>query len=299
MKKVVIAGGTGFVGQRLEKELFSRGYDVYILTRSPKRPNHIQWDPAKKQIDTNSLLATDVLINLCGENIGGGRWTSRRKQELLDSRVDPTLFLHTTFQQIPGLQKYISASGINCYPLHSSKEHTENDAYGEDFVSQLVKKWENAANQFQDICSVALMRLSIVLDSEEGALQKIKIPHRFGLGSAMGSGQQIMTWVHINDAVNAFVFALENESIIGPFNITGQPESNDQFMKKLAKSLRKPYFLPAIPAFVFRLFFGEMSSLLLTGVSASRKKFQELGFEFQFQELSSAFKNLHEIKEDR
>lgn len=142
-KKVLIAGGSGFIGQKLASLLVEKGFDVSILTRNPKVNRDIFWNPEKKEIDTKQLGEIAVIVNLVGENIGVGRWTKKRKKELVDSRVDSTTFLCELAEKMPKLSYFVCASAINCYGKESDKIHIESDDFGSNFLSQLIKSWEN------------------------------------------------------------------------------------------------------------------------------------------------------------
>jgi uncharacterized protein (TIGR01777 family) len=292
MANITIAGGTGFIGQALQYALSLQGHRVFILTRHPKAPNQFLWDPKHAVIDLSIVGKTDILINLCGENIGGGRWTKDRKQKLKQSRIDTTKFLYQNFKSSTRLKKYIGASGIDCYSKDSSgKIHDESSPFGEDYVAQLVKEWEESADRFSNKCIVQKLRISMVLDKEFGALQKLLPLVKSGFASPIGSGEQTMNWVHIHDAVMAFVHLIES-SQSGVFNLTGTPLSNADFMRQFANQLKKPFWMPKVPAFVLKLMFGEMANLLLKGVPADNSALKNLGFEYKYENLGSALSQL-------
>ena len=292
MKTILIAGGTGFTGRKIQALLEEKGYNVNILTRNPKQKNEFRWDLEQKQIDTKAFENVVSIINLCGANIGEKRWSTKHKKELLDSRIESTKFLYTQIQNIPNLESYISASGITCYGFEDdTKTYSEEDPFGSDYLSQLVKEWEIAADLFLTHCRVVKMRTAVVLDKEQGALPKISLPIRFGIGSPIGTGKQSTSWVHITDLTNAYLYAIEN-TIIGAFNIVGGNESNKEFSEKLAKTLHKPFWFPNVPAFILQLLLGEMSIILLKGNTASNQKMIDTGFEFKFLKVQDAFEDL-------
>ena len=293
MAKIIIAGGTGLIGKALEQMLVEQQHDVFIFTRKPKKPNHIAWDPAIGKIDSSKIEGTEILINLCGENVGAQRWTDVRKQVLFSSRIGTTKLLHQHFQKVSSLKQYISASGINCYPLDSTKKLQENDAYGSDYLSQLVKEWEAAANLFEPQATVCKLRISMVLDRHNGALQKLLPLVKLGIASPLGSGNQWMSWVHIDDAVNAFVFAI-NQKLSGTFNLTGKQVSNSAFTRKLMHSHGKKMRFPKVPSFVMKLVLGEQATIVLDGTLNDNSLLKEKGFHYQYEELSSAMQNLFE-----
>ena len=293
MKTILIAGGTGFIGRRIQKLLENSNYKVSILSRSPKKSNEFQWDPSKGEIDKKALENVSAIINLCGSGIGDKRWTAKRKEELFHSRIEPTKFLYSLINDLPDLECYISASGISCYGFEDNQKiYSEEDPFGSDYLSQLVKSWENVANLFKSQCRVVKMRTAVVLDEKEGALSKIAKPIQIGIGSALGDGKQIMSWVHIDDLTNAFLFAIQNP-IAGSFNIVGGNHSNLEFSSLLAKTLNKPFFFPKVPAFILNLILGEMAVIVLKGVNVSNQKIVDAGFKFHFTDLEKTFKEVY------
>ncbi len=293
MKTILIAGGTGFIGRRIQKLLENSNYKVSILSRSPKKSNEFQWDPSKGEIDKKALENVSAIINLCGSGIGDKRWTVKRKEELFHSRIEPTKFLYSLIKDLPDLECYISASGISCYGFEDNQKiYSEENPFGSDYLSQLVKSWENVANLFESQCRVVKMRTAVVLDEKEGALSKIAKPIQIGIGSELGDGKQIMSWVHIDDLTNAFLFAIQN-TIAGSFNIVGGNHSNKEFSKTLAKTLNKPFFFPKVPAFILNLILGEMAGIVLKGVNVSNQKIVAAGFKFHFTDLEKTFKEVY------
>lgn len=292
METVLIAGGTGHLGRNIEKELIQRGYRVLILTRSPKKENHIFWNPSENKIDTEKLREVEIIINLAGENIGAKKWSNDRIKALFLSRINPAVILYENRTSFPRLKQYISASGVNCYGYDSlTKIYEETDVYGKDTLSQIVEKWEEAADLFLDKYIVTKMRTAVVLDSKDGAFQKIAQPIKMGIGSPLGSGEQYISWVHINDLVASYLFAIENE-IEGTYNIVGGNDSNKTFGKILAKKLKKGFWFPKVPAFVLKFILGKMSVLVLKGVQVSNKKITDKGFLFKFDSLEKVFEEL-------
>jgi uncharacterized protein (TIGR01777 family) len=285
MKTVLIAGGSGLIGKKLNQTLSKKGYKVYTLTRTAKHRGQIYWNPAQQTIEGKHLDKINIIINLTGENIGEKRWTKERKKALRDSRVKTTQFLHSLVANIPNLEYYISASGINCYP-QEDKIHVESDEYGTDFLAKLVKEWEAVSDLFKSNCKVAKLRISMVLSKRGGALDKMLLPVKLGLGSPIGSGEQIMPWIHIDDLCNMFVFAIENQ-LTGVYNAAANCDTNKDFMKALAKALKRPFFMPKVPAFLLKLMLGEMSALVLDSTNASNEKIKQAGFEFEHEDIET------------
>jgi len=292
MKTVLIAGGSGLIGKKLNQVLSKKGYKVYTLTRSAKHRGQIYWNPTQQTIEGKHLDKVNIIINLTGENIGEKRWTNERKKALRDSRIKTTQFLHSLVANLPNLEYYISASGINCYE-QDDKVHIESDPFGKDFLSKLVKEWEAMSDLFESNCKVAKLRISMVLSKRGGALDKMLLPVKLGLGSPIGTGKQMMPWIHIDDLCNLFIFAIENE-LTGIYNATANCDSNRNFMNALAKALNRPFFMPKVPAFLMKLMLGEMAALVLNSTNASNEKVKNAGFIFQHEDieatLSSFFK---------
>ena len=291
MNNILIAGGTGLIGKRLTTHLESTGNVVFILTRKPTASNHIFWNPSTHEIDTTKLGTITHLINLCGASLAGKRWSHAYKKELLDSRIQPAQFLLANIQHFPKLSHYITASGINCYPLNQAKVYTETDSFGTDFVSQLVKQWEEKAELFSPHCLVSKIRISPVLDEQGGALVEIMKPLQAGFGAALGTGNQAMPWIHYEDLARIFDFVLQHQ-LAGAFNAVAETSTNKEFTAICAESISKKIWLPNLPAFMVKLLFGEMSMLLLEGVQASHKKLTQAGFTFQHTDLKEAISSL-------
>jgi uncharacterized protein (TIGR01777 family) len=287
MNNILIAGGTGLIGKRLTTYLESTGNVVFILTRKPTAAKHIFWNPSTNEIDTTKLGTITHLINLCGASLAGKRWSNAYKKELLDSRIQPAQFLLANIQHFPKLSHYITASGINCYPLNQAKVYTETDGFGTDFVSQLVKQWEETANLFSKHCLVSKIRISPVLDGQGGALVEIMKPIQAGLGAALGDGKQAMPWIHYEDLVGIFDFVLQHQ-LAGAVNAVAGTSTNKEFTAICAESISKKVWLPNLPAFIVKLLFGEMAMLLLEGVKTSNETLIKAGFKFKYTELKAA-----------
>jgi uncharacterized protein len=286
--KILLAGGSGLIGAAMEKYWLERGYEVYNLSRSPKGKNHFYWDIASRKIDCPILNEIDVVINLTGESLTNKRWSDQQKIKLHNSRIDSTNFLFELSSQMTNLKHYISASGITCFGFHEENiPFKESDDYGTDYLSLLVKDWEKAANQFERICNTSVIRIGVVLAKEGGALLKMLPAVKLGIGSPIGSGKQIMPWIHLNDLVRMFDFILSKQ-LVGIFHGISACDSNQKVMKTIAQRLNKPFFMPAVPAFLLKLLYGEMAILLLEGLQVSNDKIKESGFQFEYDTLEKA-----------
>ena len=286
--KVLISGGTGLIGTRLSEILEEKGNDVQILTRNAIRPNHVQWNPEMHELDKDKIYETEVLINLCGAGIADKKWTKRRKQELLNSRVVPILFLKEQVASMPNLRQFISISGINCYGFEQGPHpFKENDPYGTSYIDLLVKAWEAAAESFKPQIAVVVLRAGVVLSDRGGAVEKIVRPMRSNLGAAIGSGEQNVPWIHIDDLVNLIEFSLRNKWE-GVFNAFTGNSSNKELTLALAQRLGKKIRLPNVPSVIMKMLYGEMAELLLKGVTVSNQKIRDQGFQFTYPTLNRA-----------
>jgi uncharacterized protein (TIGR01777 family) len=293
MKTILISGGTGFIGTRLSKYLRSEGYTVYILSRKPKKRDQIYWNAHGKKIEGKHLNKIEIIINLAGAGIADHRWTKKRKEEIISSRVDSVEFLYLSAANFANLEHFISVSGIDCYGFgHGKKVLTENDSYGNNFISEVVRKWEESSKKFESRFKTTILRLPIVLDANKGALPKMASPIKKWVGAPIGSGNQPINWVHIDDLTAIFSFVMEN-NIIGTFNVVAGTNSNKELTQILAKTLKKPLFLPNIPSFVMKLLFGELSELLLNGNFVSGEKLKASGFHYQYSTIEDALESIY------
>lgn len=295
MSKVLITGGTGLIGRQLCKYLTEKGYTVCILSRNARSQDKYQsfnYDYKTNTIDEEALLNTDYIIHLAGANIGEKRWSDARKKEIVESRVAVAAFLHKkiTENNIP-LKAYISASAVGFYGAVTCKNvMTELDAPATDFLGQTCVAWESIAQRFAEsgIRNVVL-RTGVVLSAQGGALSKMMMPVKWGLGAALGSGRQFMPWIHIDDLCKLYVFALEQESLRGIYNATApQHCTNAELTKQLATVLHRPFWPVNVPSFVLKLMYGQMADMLLKGSAVSSEKIMKEGFQFTFSKLEMA-----------
>ncbi|MGI9653423.1 TIGR01777 family oxidoreductase [Chryseobacterium sp. RLHN22] len=294
---VLITGASGAIARVLSKKL-ENDYSIRFLTRKKEAENEFEWDLENNIIDENVFENISHIIHLAGANISEKRWTDDRKKELISSRVDSAkLILNTLKKKNVKLKSFISASGINYYGTKTTdKIFTENNASGNDFLSEVVVVWEKAADEFKEeniAERVVKIRTAVVLSKKEGALAKMTTPIKFGIGSPIGSGKQYMPWIHIDDICSIYEFALKNPEIEGAFNATApQHTTNENLTKLIAKVLKKPLFMPNVPGFILKLIFGELADALLEGSRASSEKIQKAGFQFKFPDLKMALEDL-------
>ncbi|WP_421383931.1 TIGR01777 family oxidoreductase [Bacillus salacetis] len=294
--KAVISGGTGFVGNALTEELLAGGYEVSILTRNPDKHenrdhvSYIKWlsDGAHPE---NKLEGSDIFINLAGESINSGRWTDERKKRILKSRVDATremIRIVENLERKPSV--FINASAIGIYESSKSKTHTENSLdTSSDFLAETVKRWEAEASRAKDSgVRTAFTRFGIILGKEEGALPKMALPYKLFAGGTVGSGEQWMSWVHIQDVAKAIRFVIETNHIDGPVNVTSpNPVTMKELGKTLGDVLNRPHWIPA-PAFAIKAALGEMSTLILEGQKVIPSVLLENGYTFKYPQLKEA-----------
>jgi uncharacterized protein (TIGR01777 family) len=279
--------------------LKENGYEVSLLSRSPlpdKPFTTYLWDPLKGEIDPRALDRIDFIIHLAGLNIGQKRWTSRRKQLILDSRVKTAELLFNTIRsQNAEIEGYITSSGIGYYGAVTSETlFDENAEAARDFLGQTCQKWESVADRFEEIGIRSVkVRTGVVLARDGGALSKLSLLVKLGAGAPLGSGKQFMPWIHMNDLCGIYLHCLERKEMTGAYNAVA-PEhcSNRELTRKIARQLKMPLWLPRVPGGLIRLLFGEMSVMLLEGSRISSDKIGDAGYSFQFPNLEPALKDL-------
>lgn len=291
--EILITGGTGFIGTLLCRHLLENGHRLCVLTRRPERFGPATDDRfrAIRSLDElNPEERFDAIINLAGEGIADRRWTAKRKQALLDSRLDTTQGILDFIARADHRPRcLISGSAVGYYGDQGDTDVNENSTPRPDFGQQLCQRWEQLALQAERWnLRVCIVRIGLVVGPGGGFLQRLLLPFKMGLGGRLGSGTQWMSWVHLQDLVRLISWLLENESCQGPYNGTApRPVTNREFTRILAGRLQRPAIFP-VPAPLLKMALGEMSLLLLTGQKARPKRALEEGFEFQFDDLETA-----------
>ena len=298
-KRVLIAGGSGFIGSFLTKYLKSSGYDVAILSRDAannKTSESYYWNISKGEIQENALNKVDCIINLAGENISSGKWTASQKIKIEESRTKSAEILFDAVKKIDKKpESYISASAIGFYgTFNSDKIFSETDKSGDDFLAEICRKWEHSAMQFQSLgIRTTILRTGVVFSELYGAFPKITQTLKFGFISAIGSGNQYMPWIHINDLVKMYRFAIENGEMKGIYNAVSADHINhNELVAKIRNLSNKQLKAPNIPAILLKAMYGEMASILLYGSRVSADKILKTGFEFDFPNIDSALSSL-------
>ena len=294
--RVLITGGSGFVGQRLCRQLVEQGHEVQVVSRSPHQvrdrlPNNCDIrDSAQAFIES----PPDALVNLAGEPIAAKRWSDEQKAKLINSRVAATKQLVALCEQLkangqPLPKVMVSGSAMGYYGDQGKRVVTEKTMPNDEFAHRLCKQWEAAAKPIEAMgVRLAIVRIGLVLEAGGGSLEKMLPPFKWGVGGRFGSGEQFMPWIHRDDLVAAILFLINQECLSGVFNgCASHPVTNATFTKTLASHLNRPAIFP-VPAFVLKAGFGEMSRLLLTGADMRPVRLEEAGFSFQYPTLDKA-----------
>lgn len=289
-KHILIAGGTGFVGSALIQLLQKYGHNVYNLTRNKSKcdgKSSFFWNPETNEMDLPLSNKITHIINLCGAGVAEKRWTAGRKRELLESRTKPVDCFLAHIGEFTNLEHYITASGVNCYDFdQTEKTYHEEDAYSTDFLSQLVKKWEEKALSLESYCKVSCLRIGFVVSHRGGAIEKMEKPVRMGFGAALASGKQSIPWISLDDLCRLFDFIIHTGNA-GIYNAICANTDNQTITRLLAKKWKKRILLPRIPSFVLQLLLGEMSLLVTKGVTVSNQKLRDTGFNFENEDLEA------------
>ncbi len=299
--KVLITGATGFVGRQIVRQLLEAGDEVVVLTRNVAKGiltlgngcEFFVWSDTNRPAPAEAFAGVDGVINLMGEGIAEKRWSEEQKRRIYDSRIKGTASLLETMGRLEKRPSvFVSTSAVGIYGNRETEELTEASATGDDFLARLCKDWEKEASHAMALgIRLAIIRVGVVLGKNGGALKKMLPIFKFGAGGRVGSGKQVMSWVHVEDLAAMFVRALKDPSIQGVYNGTAPgPVTNEEFTKVLGKVLRKPTIAPA-PAFAMKLVFGEMSAVLLEGQRVLPAKFQEARFSYRYPGLEAALRD--------
>ncbi len=294
--KVLITGGSGFIGQALCRTLIAAQHQPLVVSRSPEKaakalPVGVI---ARARVADFADEAPEAIINLAGEPIAEGRWTEAKKKALIESRVNITrevVDFCSRQEQPPAT--LISASAVGYYGDQGSRDVTEQTTPHDEFAHQLCKRWEAEAQRAESLgVRVAILRIGLVLDAGGGMLTKTAPIFKLGLGGKLGNGQQYMPWIHRNDMVGMILFLLERDDLSGAFNASApNPVTNAEFTRELGRALKRPAVLPA-PALALKLVFGEMSRLLLTGAKMLPARMEQAGYPFEYRQLDRALTDI-------
>lgn len=299
MEKIVLCGASGLIGTPLIKKLDEK-YQLVLLRRklpanmTANDAREVLWNPPYSGDWTKRLEGAAAVINLSGDGIAESRWTAAKKRVMRDSRLNTVKALVDAISKAKNKPKcLISASALGLYGPQDSSRLDESAGAGSGFLAELCREWENAAKSVESMgVRLVLLRTGIVLAKEGGALQKMKAPFTMYIGGPLGSGKQFMSWIHLDDEVNAIIKCLEDSSIRGPVNLTApNAVSNKEFSQALARQLKRPCGLP-VPGLALKLLAGEMAEMLLTGQNVYPKRLLDAGFKFKYETLEPALQDL-------
>ena len=288
--KILITGGTGFVGQRLLKQLHKKGHTCVVLTRNPEKAKlhestpavFHRWDGALDDVPKDSLNEVDAVVNLMGENIANKRWGASQKKKLQNSRIEATKKLVEAIEKHceKPLKSFISASAIGYYPVNGQSIIDEQSSKGSGFLSDLCEEWERATESLTKAERKIVMRLGVILGPESGALNKLLPIFKLGGGGPIGNGEMMMSWISVDDVINAICSFLHEEKYHGTYNLVAPGAvSNKTFTKALAKAVGMPAFFP-VPPFALKVLMGEMATIVLDSQHVKPNKLLEDGYEF-------------------
>ncbi len=301
-KTILITGANGLIGKALTQTLTQSGYKVHILSRSKMHPPNknvdaFQWNVSKEQIDSECIKGVDAIIHLAGEGIAEQRWTDTRKKQLIESRTKSIKLIYSLLEKdtTHQVKTVISASAIGYYGDRGNELLTEESTPSNTFLAQLCVAWENAVQEGKKLhMRTVSMRTGLVLSDQGGALASMARLTKLGLGSILSDGTQWVSWIHIEDVVQMYVYALEHTTIHGIYNMVApQPTTNKIIIKELAQVLKKSLWLPAIPSWILKLVIGEMSALVLDSSRVSADKILSTGFKFKFKNINSALECIY------
>lgn len=294
--QIAITGATGLVGTKLAHALREGGHEVLKLVRKDARAeDEVRWQPGQPNQDLSSLAGVDAVVHLAGENVASRRWSAAQKRVIEDSRVPATLELVRALGRLsPRPRVFVGANAVGIYGDRGDEVLLESSADGEGFLAGVCRRWENASMTAEELgMRVVTLRIGLVLAQEGGALAKMLLPFRMGVGGRLGSGHQWMSWIGVGDLVRVVEHALMNESLSGPVNAVAPGiVTNRQFTKVLGQVLRRPTFCP-VPGPIARLAFGEMADeLLLGGARVQSAALEQSGFTFDQPELEGCLRSV-------
>jgi uncharacterized protein len=307
MTTILVTGGTGLIGRALTQALLERNYKIIILTRNSevKQPgnsslSYAAWNPQQQTIDEAAVRKADYIINLAGAGVADKRWTNKRKQEIVDSRIKSGELIVKALKEIPNnVKAVINASAIGWYGadpvIPNPDPFKEDDPADNKFLGITCKQWEESIEPVTSMGKrLVKLRTGIVLSNDGGALKEFKSPLRFGIATILGNGKQVVSWIHIDDLVRIYIGAVEDDKMNGVYNaVAPVPASNKTLIISLAKIIKGQFFIPVhIPSFALKLVLGEMSIEVLKSATVSCDKIHQAGFVFQYPTLEAALQHL-------
>jgi uncharacterized protein (TIGR01777 family) len=304
MQTVLITGGTGMIGQALAKQFITNGYEVIILSRSPKRSSRLhlsyaKWDIEKGEIDLEALAKANIIVHLAGEGVADKRWSEKRKQAIVDSRVNSgNLLVKALSENNHQLKTFIAASAIGWYgpDTAASLEHgfVETDTPDNSYLGNTCQLWEQSTAAVASMgIRLVTLRIGIVFNKKGGALAEFLKPAKFALAAILGNGKQIVSWIHQADLCKMIQFAIETPAVQGVFNaVAPNPVTNKKLVITIAKNTYPIYFPSFVPGFLLKIILGEMSIEVLKSAKVSAQKIQDAGFIFDYPNVEEAIIDL-------
>ena len=297
--RILIAGATGLIGNELTNKLLSQGHSVSILSRNKTsripKTNCFVWNPDKDYIDINAFDGVDAIINLSGAGVADKRWTSSYKQTILGSRINSTKLLVNSMKNTKNqVHAFINASAIGYYGNDTGNNWVdENTKCGDDFLAEVVQKWEYEAFKATELnIRTVAIRTGIVLSAKGGALPKMALPIKYYFGASIGSGNQYLSWIDIDDLISIFIHCLTNNTLNGAVNaVAPMPVTNHNFNSSLANQLHRKIFSPNIPPIILKIMLGDFAASLIGGNRVLCTKILQSGFKFEHETLEKSLKN--------
>lgn len=296
---ILITGGTGLLGKQLTAALLKKGYSVSHLSRKKSQDTRVKtyvWNVAEGTIDPDCIKGVDVIIHLAGAGIADEKWTEKRKKLLIESRTKSIALIYDLLKTTPHqVNSVISASGIGYYGDRANDLMMEDSPPSPDFIGECCVKWEQAVDEGAKLnLRIVKFRTGVVLTKQGGALPQLALPIKFGLGTVLGNGKQWIPWIHLQDVIGMYILGIENETLSGVYNMVAPiPVTNEYFTQAVAKVLKKPLWLPKVPAFALKLFLGEMSTVVLGSTKVSPAKIEKAGFRFKYITVEDALKEIY------